>query len=79
MLTGGAPVGVTVSADPFTKDGPAMVGLTFASDAGVFSQSETYYFSLNKFKELLDKGRGYLLVQGEVVKVGGGRMRRNTP
>jgi len=62
-------LGGTVSANPLSENSPSAVGLTFSSDIGVFSQSETYYFSLNKFKDLLDKGRGYLLIQGELVSV----------
>jgi RHS repeat-associated protein len=67
--TAGAPVGVSFSANPLSTNSPGMIGITFSSDVGVFSQSQTYYISLDRFKELQTNGGGYVLIQGELVRV----------
>jgi hypothetical protein len=67
--TAGAPVGVSFSANPLSTNSPGMVGITFSSDVGVFSQSETYYIPLTQFEGLQENGGGYVLIQGELVRV----------
>ena len=46
-----------------------MIGVTFSSDVGVFSQSETYYISLDEFEKLKENGGGYTIIGGERVRV----------